>query len=105
MRLSTHLKAARTVRGLTVAASALLTGLGGPRLKALENGARLPSAQELTVLASVYTIDSPTLFGWYADEIAARVVEAEGENVIRYDEDLFELCDHMVCFLAGRDRL
>jgi hypothetical protein len=34
-----------------------------------------------------------------------RVVVGDGECVIRHDEDLFELLDQMVCFLAHRDGL
>jgi transcriptional regulator with XRE-family HTH domain len=105
MRLSTHLKAARTTRGLTPAATGALTGIGATRLEMLESGERLPSANELTSLATIYTIDSPTMFVWYCHELAERVVEADGQTMIRFDEDLFELLDQMVCFLANRGRL
>jgi transcriptional regulator with XRE-family HTH domain len=105
MRLSTHLKAARSARTLTTGAAAELTGIPAGRLACLEDGERMPSASELTALATIYTIDSPSLFLWCCEELVERVVACDGDTMIRHDDDLFELLDQMVCFLAHRDRL
>jgi hypothetical protein len=82
-----------------------LTGIAVSRLESLAAGERMPSATELTALATIYVIDSPSLFLSSCQELVERVVAGNGEALARQDEDLFELLDQMVCYLAHRGRL
>jgi transcriptional regulator with XRE-family HTH domain len=104
MRLRTHLKAARTTRHLTAAAVETLTGISAARVLGLETGVWLPSSSELMALSQIYIVDSPSVFMWATTELIERLVERD-TTMIRTDEDLFELLDLMIRFLAERDRL
>ena len=105
MRLGTHLKAARLAHGLTPAAIYELTRIPVSRLEDLEAGERMPSATDLVPLATIYMLDSPSVFLWSCHELVERVVTGDGECMIRHDEDLFELLDQVVSFLAHHNRL
>lgn len=105
MRLGTHIRAARTAKGLTVAASSLISGLSLWRLVDIEEGDRLPSGNELAALTITHVLDSQSVFLWAAAELMERMLAAGSKGATTCDEDLFLLWDQMVVFLAERSRI
>ena len=105
MRLGTHLKSARTRRGLSQAVASLIADVEGSRLSSLEAGEHLPNANDLAAICRAYSVDSPTVFLWMCHELLEHVVAQDGEGPVIVDEDLLELIDRMISFLADRGRL
>ena len=63
MRLGTHMRAARSAKGLTVAASSQVTGIPLERLADIEEGDRLPTGDELGRFAATGLLNTePDLF-------------------------------------------
>ena len=105
MRLGTHLRAARTARGLTVAASSLISGIPLRRLADIEEGDRLPTGDELIAVCNAHGIDSHSAFLWAAHELMEKMLATGTEGASTRDEDLFELWDRMTVFMAQRGRI
>jgi hypothetical protein len=105
MRLGTHIRAARTAKGLTVAASSLISGLSHQRWADIEDGDRLPTGDELVSLTTTNGIDSQTVFLWACGELMERLFFIGRDGASIPDEDLFVLWDSMVAFLAQRGRI
>ena len=105
MRLGTHVRAARTAKGLTVAASSLISGLSLRRLADIEEGDCLPSGDDLAALTITHVLDSQSVFLWACHELMERMLAAGTEGATTYDEDLVFLWDQMVAFLAVRGRI
>jgi transcriptional regulator with XRE-family HTH domain len=105
MRLGTHIRAARSAKGLSVAASSLISGLSHRRLAAIEEGDRLPTGDELATLTITNGLDSQTVFLWACNELMERLFIIGRDGAPIPDEDLFFLWDSMVAFLAQRGRI
>lgn len=105
MRLGTHMRAARSAKGLTVAASSQVTGISMRRLADIEEGDRLPTGNELGTFAAIHSLDSPSVFLWGCHELLERLMARSSAAAWTPDEDLFELWDYMVAYLAQRDRI
>lgn len=105
MRLGTHLRAARTVKGLTVAASSLVSGIPLHRMADIEEGDRLPIGDELAAIAQTNGLDSQSVFLWSVHELMERMLSMDSSGATSRDEDLFDLWDVMTQFLAERERI
>lgn len=105
MRLGTHVRAARTAKGLTVAASSAVTGVPLHRLADIEEGDRLPHGTELASIAATFVLDSHSVFLWGVAELMELMLGQGTEGASTNDEDLFNLWDVMVQFLSERERL
>lgn len=105
MRLGTHMRAARSAKGLTVAASSQVTGIPLERLADIEEGDRLPTGDELGRFAAIHGLDSPSVFLWGCHELLERLMGRSSAPASTHDEDLFDLWDQMVTYLAERDRI
>lgn len=105
MRLGTHFRAARAAKGLSGAASALITEIPHRRLMDIEEGDRLPFGDELKQFAEAHGLDSYSVYLWAVNELADRLMSSGSVAGYAQDEDLYELWDLMVAFLAERERI
>lgn len=99
------MRAARSAKGLTVAASSQITGIPMSRLADIEEGDRMPSGAELGRFASIHGLDSPSVFLWACNELLERLMAHGSAAASTEDEDLFQLWDDMVAFMLERDRI
>lgn len=105
MRLGTHIRAARTAKGLTVSASSLVSGIPHRRFADIEEGDRLPTGDELAAIATTHSLDSQSVFLWATEELMELMLGTGSLNASTRDEDLFDLWDRMTVFLAERGRI
>jgi transcriptional regulator with XRE-family HTH domain len=105
MRLGTRVRAARTAQGLSTQASSLICELPTKRLREIEQGDRLPTAQDLRAFALGHGIDTPSVFLWGCEELVERLVVESCAGPGVQDDDLYELFDDMTTFLAERGRI
>jgi len=105
MKLGTHFRAARTVKGLSIAASAAISQMPHCRLADIEEGDRLPTGGELMSFAAAHNVDCYSVFLWAMDDLAERLMAQGSQKAFVSDEDLFELWDQVVTLLAERGRL
>jgi transcriptional regulator with XRE-family HTH domain len=105
MRLGTRVRAARTAQGLSTQASALICELPTRRLREIEQGKRLPIAEDLRAFAIGHGLDTPSVFLWGCEELIERLVAESCAGPGVQDDDLFELFDEMTAFLAERGRI
>lgn len=100
------MRAARAAKGMTSAASALIADMPLRRLADIEEGDQVAYGDDLRRFAEAHGIDSYSVVLWAIGDLIERVMNRESwpPNMAQ-DEDLYELYDQMVMYLAERGRI